>query len=67
MKIRLATARSTVAARCLMMSAVVALAAVSMPGCADAAAKQSRPAKITETMAPRNAGEPIMAIVSIKS
>ena len=67
MKIRLATARSTVAARCLMISAVVALAAVSIPGLADAAAKQSRPAKITETMAPRNAGEPIMAIVSIKS
>lgn len=67
MKVRLATARSSVAARCLMISAVVALAVVSMPGFADAAAKQSPPAKVVEAVAPRNAGEPIMAIVSIKS
>ena len=33
----------------------------------DAAAKQPRPAPLTESMAPRDAGEPIMAIVSIKT
>ncbi|HEY6028034.1 MAG TPA: L,D-transpeptidase, partial [Pseudolabrys sp.] len=34
---------------------------------ADAAAKQARPASPTEATAPREAGEPIMAIVSIKT
>jgi hypothetical protein len=34
---------------------------------ADAAARQARPASPTEATAPRDAGEPIMAIVSIKS
>ena len=34
---------------------------------ADAAAKQERPAPVKETTAPRDAGEPIMAIVSIKT
>ncbi len=34
---------------------------------ADAAAKQARPAPLKETTAPRDAGEPIMAIVSIKT
>jgi hypothetical protein len=34
---------------------------------ADAATKKPRPAQITEQTAPRQAGEPIMAIVSIKS
>jgi hypothetical protein len=34
---------------------------------ADAAAKQPRPAPPTEATAPRDAGEPIMAIVSIKT
>src|SRR4051794_16866258 len=32
-----------------------------------AGARQARPAPATEAVAPRNAGEPIMAIVSIKS
>ena len=32
-----------------------------------AVAKQARPAPPTEAVAPRDAGEPIMAIVSIKS
>ena len=32
-----------------------------------AAAKQERPARVTEATAPRDAGEPIMAIVSIKT
>jgi hypothetical protein len=34
---------------------------------ADAVARQARPAPVKEAMAPRVAGEPIMAIVSIKS
>jgi hypothetical protein len=34
---------------------------------ADAVARQARPAPVKETMAPRVAGEPIMAIVSIKT
>src|SRR5258705_9534555 len=34
---------------------------------ADAAARQERPAPPTEATAPRDAGEPIMAIVSIKT
>jgi hypothetical protein len=33
----------------------------------EAAPRQARPAPPTEATAPRNAGEPIMAIVSIKS
>ncbi|HEY7959280.1 MAG TPA: hypothetical protein VID20_04390, partial [Sphingomicrobium sp.] len=34
---------------------------------ADATARQTRPAAPTEATAPRDAGEPIMAIVSIKT
>ena len=34
---------------------------------ADAATRQAHPERITEATAPRDAGEPIMAIVSIKS
>jgi hypothetical protein len=48
----------------------VALATIAMLtglSCAGAAAKQARPARPTEAAAPRDAGEPIMAIVSIKS
>jgi hypothetical protein len=41
--------------------------AALMPLSADAAARQKRPAAPTEATAPRPAGEPIMAIVSIKS
>jgi hypothetical protein len=41
-------------------------AATAMPA-AGAAAKQEKPAKPTQMTAPRPAGEPIMAIVSIKS
>ena len=43
--------------------AVAALAALT----ADATARQVRPAPTTEATAPRDAGEPIMAIVSIKN
>src|SRR5215469_4595683 len=45
------------------LAAMAALAALT----ADAAARQARPAPPTEAMAPREAGEPIMAIVSIGS
>jgi lipoprotein-anchoring transpeptidase ErfK/SrfK len=46
--------------------AVAMLAALMTPA-VDASAKQPRPARATEATAPREAGEPIMAIVSIKS
>ena len=45
------------------LAAMAALAALTT----DAAARQERPAPPTEATAPRDAGEPIMAIVSIKS
>jgi hypothetical protein len=45
------------------LAAIVALTALT----ADATAKQARHARPTEATAPRAAGEPIMAIVSIKS
>ena len=45
------------------LAAVVGLTALN----ADAAPKQARPAPPKEEVAPRNAGEPIMAVVSIKS
>jgi hypothetical protein len=45
------------------LAAMAALAALT----ADAAARQARPAPTTEATAPREAGEPIMAIVSIGS
>jgi hypothetical protein len=73
---RFATARSAVQMRrwgtpvIATLAALATLAAVT----ADAAArqarpapKQARPAPPAEATAPRNAGEPIMAIVSIKS
>src|SRR5712675_1066126 len=66
---RLTTAQSTGAMRrcgppaIVMLAAVAALTALN----ADAAARQARPAPPTEATAPRQVGEPIMAIVSIKS
>src|SRR5437016_1361585 len=45
------------------LSTIAALTALT----ADATAKQERPARPTEATAPRDAGEPIMAIVSIKT
>jgi len=45
------------------MAVLTALTALT----ADAAARQARPAQPTEATAPREAGEPIMAIVSIKT
>ncbi|HSL78304.1 MAG TPA: L,D-transpeptidase family protein, partial [Pseudolabrys sp.] len=66
---RLATAQSTVAiwhwrpAAIVTLATAAALTALS----ADAAPKQARPAQAPEATAPRPAGEPIMAIVSIKT
>ena len=69
MVIRCETAQPTLATRCLRPSAVVTLAAMAALTAltAGAAARQARPAAPTEATAPREAGEPIMAIVSIKS
>ena len=66
---RLTTAQSTVAMRRWGRPAIVTLAAMAALTAltADAAARQARPAPPTEATAPRDAGEPIMAIVSIKS
>ena len=69
MENRLTTAQSTVATRrwgppaIVMLAAMAALTALTR----DAAARQGRPAPTIEATAPREAGEPIMAIVSIKS
>jgi lipoprotein-anchoring transpeptidase ErfK/SrfK len=46
-----------------MLAAMAALTVLTT----DAAARQARPAPISEATAPRQAGEPIMAIVSIKT
>jgi hypothetical protein len=64
---RLATAQSTEAMR--RRRAIAALAAIAAVTAltADAAARPARPVPTTEVTAPREAGEPIMAIVSIKS
>src|ERR1700737_3844770 len=69
MAIRLTTARSTVAMRRWGPPAIVTLAAMAALTAltAGAAARQTRPAPPTEATAPREAGEPIMAIVSIKT
>jgi hypothetical protein len=67
MKDRVAMAQSTVAMRRRAPSAIAALAAMALATAltAGAAAKQARQA--SEATAQRQAGEPIMAIVSIKS
>src|SRR5271157_2594060 len=66
---RFMTAQSTVATRRWGVPAIVTLAAMAALAAltADAAARQARPAPTTEATAPREAGEPIMAIVSIGS
>ncbi len=66
---RLTSAKSTMAMRRWGPSAVVMFAAIAalMTPTAEAAAKPARRAQPAETAAPREAGEPIMAIVSIKS
>jgi len=66
---RLTTAQSAGAKRHWGSPVIVTLAALAALTAltADAAARQARPAPPTEATAPRDAGEPIMAIVSIKS
>src|SRR5216684_1408339 len=66
---RFTAAQSTVAMRRGGPPAIVTLAAMAALTAltADAAARQARPAPPTEATALRDAGEPIMAIVSIKS
>jgi hypothetical protein len=63
------TAQSTVETRRWGAPAIVTLAAIAaLPALTgDAAARQARPAPPVEATAPRDAGEPIMAIVSIKT
>jgi lipoprotein-anchoring transpeptidase ErfK/SrfK len=53
----------------MTLAATTALTALTVAPPADAAPRQApaRPERTTEAAAPRNAGEPIMAIVSIKS
>ena len=72
MKSRLMRAKSTEAIRRLRLPAFAAVAAAVLMAltpapAANASAKQTRPTRPTEAVAPRAAGEPIMAIVSIKS
>jgi hypothetical protein len=66
---RFMTAQSSVATRRWGGPAIVTLAVMAALALvtAEAAARQAQPARITEATAPREAGEPIMAIVSIKS
>ena len=66
---RLTTAQSTVAPPRWRVPASVALAALAALTAltAGAAAAPKRPAPPTEATAPRDAGEPVMAIVSIKT
>jgi chemotaxis protein histidine kinase CheA len=66
---RFAAAQSTRALRRWGARAIAALAALAAlaPMTADAAAQKRRPAPAVEATAPRDAGEPIMAIVSIKT
>src|SRR5271156_3233983 len=47
-------------------AATAALTALTLAPPADAAGNEGRPERTIEATAPRNAGEPIMAIVSIK-
>ena len=66
---RFATAQSTVAMRRWGPPTIVTLAAMALLAAltAAAAARQARPTSPIEATAPRDAGEPIMAIVSIKT
>ena len=66
MVVRSRAAPTTGAKRRWRWSAVVTLAALGGLT-ATATAKQARPAAVTEAVAPREAGEPLMAIVSIKT
>jgi hypothetical protein len=62
-----AAIRSRRAATIVTLASAAALTALAAAPPANAAARLAHPARPTEAMAPRHAGEPIMAIVSIKS
>ncbi|KWV58042.1 hypothetical protein AS156_34995 [Bradyrhizobium macuxiense] len=66
---RMTTAQSTAAMRRRAAPAIAALAALAALTAltSGAVARQARPAQAVEATAPREAGDPIMAIVSIKS
>src|SRR5580704_10173412 len=64
---RFTTARSAIRPSAVAILAAVLMALPVAAPSADAAAKLAKPAHPTETTAPRDAGDPIMAIVSIKS
>jgi L,D-transpeptidase catalytic domain len=64
---RIKRAQSTVATRRWGFSVIVTLAATTALTALSADAREVRRAAPTEATAPRDAGEPIMAIVSIKS
>ena len=57
----------TQSATFVALTAAAALTALSLAPPADAAAGRSGPAKPTEEIAARDAGDPLMAIVSIKT
>src|SRR5262245_34564854 len=71
MKTRLTTAPFTSrrwrAPAFVTLAATAALMALSVAPSADAATKKAPPQRTNESAAPRAAGEPLMAIVSIKS
>src|SRR5579864_7236070 len=64
---RLTTARSAIRRPSAIAILAAALMVLTVAPPADAAATQAKPAHPTEAAAPRDAGDPIMAIVSIKS
>jgi hypothetical protein len=64
---RFKTARSAIRRPAAIAVLAAALLALTGAPPADAAAKQAKPAHPSEATAPRDAGDPIMAIVSIKS
>ena len=66
---RFMTAQSTMATRRCGVPAIVTLAAIATLAAltADAAVRQARPVPATEATAPRDAREPIMAIMAIVS
>ena len=66
---RFPTAQFTETMQYRRPAAIVTLSAIAVmiSLATGAAAKQERPARVTEATAPRDAGEPIMAIVSIKT
>src|SRR5215475_6960599 len=66
MGIRFTTARSTVTMRRWRPQIVVTLAAMAALATLTTGAAAKQPRQTTEATAPREAGEPIMAIVSIK-